>query len=62
VWSGHLTRARQPARTSRFSLPPGETVVGFFTPLPPGTPGTADNRSLSFLVLDLQIVLRREPE
>jgi hypothetical protein len=36
--------------------------VGFFTPLPPGTPGTADNRSLSFLVLDLQIGLRCEPE
>jgi hypothetical protein len=55
IWAGHLTGTKMPVRTSRFRLPPGETVVSLLTPLPPVAPASADTRLLSFMVEDLQI-------
>jgi len=61
VWSGHLSRGQQTVRTSGFLLPPGSTEVGFDSPQPPTSPSLKDDRSLTFLVKDLQLQLGAAP-
>jgi hypothetical protein len=62
LWSMRSMQPNLLVKTTRFMLPPGETVVDFNSPTPPvlsGTPG--DDRLLSFKVKDLEIDLSAPP-
>lgn len=61
VWSGRIAPALQAAKSARFLLPPGPTVITFETLQPPESPNTADSRLLTLRLRKLEIQLSAPP-
>jgi hypothetical protein len=61
LWAGSVAGTGRLVRPSRFSLPPGETLVEFRTPQPLAPREPADNRLVSFKLQALELNLTLPP-